>query len=254
MTDAHGNTKTSPRPRARLPKLRLRPRRRDPARPRPRIKKLRVFSIFAGLALLACVSTIFGMMMAVASDLPQLENREQYRTSKNNSVLLDYRGRKLGILTNNQNVVLVGQYQIAPAMKHATIAIEDKRFYTNPGYDLKGIARALWADVGAGGSAQGASTITQQFVKVALEAQGERTVFQKLREAALAYHLTRKWSKEKILTEYLNAIYFGNGAYGIESAARVYFGNRHGWGLAGGCGSTAADMCASQLTPPEAAL
>jgi penicillin-binding protein 1A len=251
MTDAHGNTTTSPRPRAKLPKIRVR-RQRKPGR--PRIKKLRVFSIFAGLALLALVSTIFGMMMAVASDLPQLENREQYRGNKNNSVLLDYRGRKLGILTNNQNVVLVGQYQIAPAMKHATIAIEDKRFYTNPGYDLKGIARALWADVGAGGSAQGASTITQQFVKVALEAQGERTVFQKLREAALAYHLTKKWSKEKILTEYLNAIYFGNGAYGIESAARVYFGKRHGWQTAGGCGSTRANMCASQLTTPEAAF
>jgi len=254
MTDAHGNTTTSPRPRARLPKLHLRRRRDDPARRRPRIKKLRLFSILAGLALLALVSTIFGMMMAVASDLPQLENREQYASGKNNSVLLDYRGRKLGILTNNQNVVLVGQYQIAPAMKHATIAIEDKRFYTNAGYDLKGIARALWADVGAGGSAQGASTITQQFVKVALEAQGERTVFQKLREAALAYHLTRKWSKEKILTEYLNAIYFGNGAYGIESAARVYFGKRHGWQTAGGCGSTRANMCASQLTTPEAAF
>jgi penicillin-binding protein 1A len=251
---AHGNTTTPTRPRVRLPRLRLGRHRHDPARPRPRIKKLRVFAIFAGLALLALISTIFGMMMAVASDLPQLENREQYRSNKNNSVLLDYRGRKLGILTNNQNVVLVGPYQIAPAMKHATIAIEDKRFYTNPGYDLKGIARALWADIGAGGSAQGASTITQQFVKVALEAQGERTVFQKLREAALAYHLTRKWSKEKILTEYLNAIYFGNGAYGIESAARVYFGKRHGWGTAGGCGSTRANMCASQLTTPEAAF
>jgi penicillin-binding protein 1A len=249
MTDAHGHTMTPTRPRARLPRLR---RRRRPGR--PRIRKLRVFAIFAGLSLIAFISTIFGMMMAVASDLPQLENREQYRTSKNNSMLLDYRGRKLGILTNNQNVVLVGEYQIAPAMKHATIAIEDKRFYTNPGYDLKGIARALWADVGAGGSAQGASTITQQFVKVALEAQGERTVFQKLREAALAYHLTKKWSKEKILTEYLNAIYFGDGAYGIESAARVYYGKRHGWTTAGGCGSTRANMCASQLTTPEAAF
>ncbi len=253
MTDAHGNTTTPTRPRARLPRLRLR-RRRGRSGSGPRIKKLRVLAIFVGLGLLAFVSTVFGMMMAVASDLPRLENREQYSSNKNNSVLLDYRGRKLGILTNNQNVVLVGQYQIAPAMKHATIAIEDKRFYTNPGYDLKGIARALWADVGAGGAMQGASTITQQFVKVALEAQGERTIFQKLREAALAYHLTRKWSKEKILTEYLNAIYFGNGAYGIESAARVYFGKRHGWQTAGGCGATRANMCASQLTTPEAAF
>jgi penicillin-binding protein 1A len=246
-----GTTTTSTRPRARLNPLRWRRRRRSG---RPRIKKLRVLSIVLGLSALALISTIFGMMMAVASDLPQLENRQQYRATKNNSVLLDYEGRKLGILTNNQNVVLVGQYQIAPVMKHAIIAIEDRRFYSNEGFDIKGTARALWEDVTSQRAVQGASTITQQFVKTALEAQSNRTVFEKLREAALAYHLTRKWSKEKILTEYLNAIYFGNGAYGIESAARVYFGKRHGYGQAGGCGATARNMCASQLTPPEAAL
>jgi penicillin-binding protein 1A len=245
-----GTTSTATRSRAKL--LRLRLRRRPTGR--PRIKKLRVLWIMVGLSLLAFVSTVFGMMMAVASDLPQLENRQQYRVSNDNSVLLDYQGRKLGILTNNQNVVLVGQYQIAPVMKHAIIAIEDRRFYSNSGFDLKGTIRALWEDVTRQRAVQGASTITQQFVKTALEAQNDRTVFEKLREAALAYHLTRKWSKEKILTEYLNAIYFGNGAYGIESAARVYFGKRHGFGQAGGCGATARNMCASQLTPPEAAL
>jgi len=246
-----GMTSTPTRPRAR--RIPLPFRRRRPAG-RPRIKKLRVLSIMLGLSILALISLIFGMMMAVASDLPQLENRQQYRASKDNSVLLDYQGRKLGILTNNNNVVLVGQYQIAPVMKHAIIAIEDRRFYSNEGFDIKGTARALWEDVTSQRAVQGASTITQQFVKNALEAQGNRTIFEKLREAALAYHLTRKWSKEKILTEYLNAIYFGNGAYGIESAARVYFGQRHGYGQAGGCGATARNMCASVLTPPEAAL
>jgi penicillin-binding protein 1A len=246
-----GTTSTLGRPRR---KLRLFGRRRRGPNGRPRIKKLRLLSILLGLSVLAGISTVFGMMMAVASDLPQLENRAQYRASKDNSVLLDYQGRKLGILTNNQNVVLVGQYQIAPAMKHAIIAIEDRRFYSNSGFDVKGTVRAFWQDVTNQRAVQGASTITQQFVKTALEAQNNRTVFQKLREAALAYHLTRKWSKEKILTEYLNAIYFGNGAYGIESAARVYFGKRHGYGQAGGCGSTARNMCASQLTPPEAAM
>ena len=59
--------------------------------------------------------------------------------------------------------------------------------------------------------------------------QDNRTVFEKLREAALAYHLTRRWTRTKILTEYLNSIYFGNGAYGVESAARVYFGKEHGY-------------------------
>ena len=71
---------------------------------------------------------------------------------------------------------------------------------------------------------QGGSTITQQFVKNALAAQGNRSVFQKLREAALAYHLERKWTKQKVLTQYLNSVYFGNGAYGVEAAVRTYFG------------------------------
>ena len=91
--------------------------------------------------------------------------------------------------------------------------------------DYTGIARALVQDVLKRRAAQGGSTITQQFVKNALDAQGDRSVFQKLREAALAYHLERKWSKEKILTQYLNTVYFGNGAYGIEAAVRTYFGD-----------------------------
>ena len=78
-------------------------------------------------------------------------------------------------------------------------------------------------------------------MKVALAAQDQRTIFNKLREAALAYHLTRKWSKDKILTEYLNSIYFGNGAYGIESAARTYFGADHPTS----CGEHGAPPCAT---------
>ena len=70
---------------------------------------------------------------------------------------------------------------------------------------------------------QGGSTITQQFVKNALAAQGHRSVFQKLREAALAYHLERKWTKQRVLTQYLNSVYFGSGAYGVEAAVRTYF-------------------------------
>jgi penicillin-binding protein 1A len=98
------------------------------------------------------------------------------------------------------------------------------------------------------GAEQGGSTITEQFVKNALRAQGSRTVFQKLREAALAYQLERHWDKDKILTEYLNEIYFGQGAYGIEEAAKTYFGYNHP-----GCGSP-NNRCASDLFPWEAAM
>ena len=215
--------------------------------PRPRIYKLRIALILAGLAALAVVSTVFGMMMAVAQDLPSLENRQEYKNSRN-SVLLDDTGRQLAVLTGNRNRILVSNTQISPAMQHATIAIEDQRFYEHNGIDPKGIARALFADVTRRKAVQGASTIPQQFVKNALATQRKRTIFEKLREAALAYHLTRKWSKDKILTEYLNSIYFGNGAYGVESAARVYFGFSHP-----GCGQEGQPTCASLLSPAESA-
>ena len=110
-------------------------------------------------------------------------------------------------------------------MKNAVIAIEDRRFYSHKGVDYTGIGRAFVQDVLKRRAAQGGSTITQQFVKNALDAQGDRSVFQKLREAALAYHLERQWPKDKILTQYLNTVYFGNGAYGIEAAVRTYFGD-----------------------------
>jgi len=229
--------------------------------PRPRLRKLRLLAIILGLAALAVVSTIFGMMMAVASDIPQLENRQQYKLAKN-SYLYDDHWRPIGIFAPPDHVVIDNYDQIAPAMRDAIIAIEDKRFMTDPGVDIRGIARAFVADV-TGNATQGASTITEQFVKNALQAQNNRTVFEKLREAALAYHLTRKWSKRKILTEYLNSIYFGNGANGVESAARVYFGKVHGYDSQAGpgesrCGDStpALDLpkCAKVLTPWEAAL
>lgn len=220
----------------------------EPPRRRPRLKKLRLVLILAGLATLGLVSTVFGMMMAVSSDLPAIENLRQYQDARN-STLWDARGRRIGLLVSNENRVLVPYEDISPDMIHAIIAVEDKRFYTNSGVDLRGIGRAFVNDVIKNRPTQGGSTITQQLVKVAMQAQDKRTVFNKLREAALAYHLTRKWSKEKILTEYLNAIYFGNGAYGIEAAARTYFGADHP-----GCGEPGKPTCASELTPVQSAL
>src|SRR2546423_5131594 len=218
-----------------------------PPRRRPKLKKLRFALVFLGLAMLAFVSWIFGIMMAVASDLPQPENRAQFEHAQN-SVLYDVNHRRIATLTNNQGRILIGSADIAPVMKEATVAIEDQRFYEHRGIDYQGIARAVFQDVLHRGATQGASTITQQFVKNALRAQGSRTVFEKLREAALAYQLERHWDKDKILTEYLNEIYFGQGAYGIEAAAKTYFGWDHP-----GCGAP-HDRCASQLFPWEAAM
>ena len=216
---------------------------------RPRLRKLRFALVFLGLSLLAFVSWIFGIMMAVAQDLPELENRAQYERAEN-SIVYDATGQKLATLTNNEGRILITSEEISSSMKAAVVAIEDTRFYGHRGVDYQGIARAVVQDILAQSAQQGASTITQQFVKNALAAQQDRTIFQKLREAALAYHLERQWSKDKILTEYLNSIYFGEGAYGIEAAARTYFGSEHP-----GCGEGEdAPTCASQLLPYESAL
>jgi penicillin-binding protein 1A len=202
-----------------------------PRRSKPKLKKLRLAFVLLGLSSLAIVSTLFGMLMAVARDLPSLENQAEFRAAENSILLADDcrdldsgNCTRIAKLTGNLNRILVSEGEISPHIKNAVISVEDRRFYSHEGVDYTGIGRALWQDILRRSAAQGGSTITQQFVKNALAAQGNRSVFQKLRESALAYHLERKWSKEKILTQYLNTVYFGNGAYGVEAAVRTYFG------------------------------
>jgi penicillin-binding protein 1A len=231
---------------------------RPPRYPRTRVKKLRLALILLGLAVLALVSTLFGMLMAVASDLPSLENQAEYKKAKNSVLLADNpNGRTvIGRLTGNKNRILLTEGEISPMIKNAVIAIEDRRFYEHEGVDYKGIARALWQDILRQKAVQGGSTITQQFVKNALSAQGNRSVFQKLREAALAYHMERRWSKQKIITQYLNSVYFGNGAYGIESAMRTYFGGGDDQEEleAAGLAEPQPEIGARDATPAEAAM
>ena len=114
---------------------------------------------------------------------------------------------------------------ISPLMKQAIIAVEDRRYFEHHGVDMRAIGRALWADIRQQGVVQGGSTITQQFIKNSCSDTG-RTVGRKVREATLAWGLEQQWSKRKILTSYLNTVYFGNGAYGVDQAARTYFGHR----------------------------
>ncbi|WP_026912220.1 transglycosylase domain-containing protein [Patulibacter minatonensis] len=219
-----------------------------PIRPKLRFRWLRLLLLLVPLGALAVVSTIFGMMMAVSTDLPDLDTAKEFQTAKN-SVLLDRNHRPIGVLADSSRYI-VASNQISTSMKDAVVAMEDERFYQNSGVDLKGIGRAVVQDVISRGAVQGASTITQQLVKVSLEAENKRTVFQKLREAALAYHMTKQWSKQKILTTYLNRIYFGNGAYGVESAAKTYFGSLPDHA---GC-APPDDPCAEGLSPAESAL
>ncbi|MBA3420762.1 MAG: transglycosylase domain-containing protein [Thermoleophilaceae bacterium] len=219
--------------------------RRGNVRRATRLRWVRIGLVLAGLAGLGMISTVFGMMMAVASELPALDNQAEFRAAQNSSLFAGQ--RQVAKLTGNKNRILRGEGEVSPMIENAVIAVEDRRFFEHDGIDARGIARALWADVKQGEAVQGASTITQQFVKNALAAQEQRTIFQKLREAALAYHLEREWSKRKVLTQYLNTVYFGNGAYGIESAVRTYFGKSRG-------GVTREERAAAEVEPHEAAL
>ncbi len=182
-------------------------------------------------------SFTFGLITAIASEVPELDPARQQKFEHDGYI---YDGAKqphvLAVLRGSESRVLLTSDQIAPIMKQAIVAIEDKRFYEHRGVDLHAIGRAFWADVRNKAVVEGGSTITQQFIKNAY-VKDRRSVARKLKEAALAWQLEQRKSKDWILTAYLNTIYFGNGAYGVGQAAITYFGKP-----------------ASELTLPEAAL
>jgi penicillin-binding protein 1A len=198
----------------------LRKRNRRPKR--RRVRKLRLLALLFVLGLLGLTSFTFGMLRAVASQIPELDPYT-HRTQENSYVYASNGKTILAILRGSQARVVVASADISPWIKHAIVAIEDKRFYEDGGIDLRGILRALWVDVTHGAEIQGGSTITQQFVKNQINGNAP-TISRKVREAALAWQLEQVWSKDRILTAYLNTIYFGNGAYGVQEASRVYFG------------------------------
>jgi len=113
--------------------------------------------------------------------------------------------------------------EIPDDLIHATVATEDKTFYSNPGFDPLAIARSFWLNISEGEIVSGASTITQQLVK-SIFLSPEQTFSRKIQEAVLAQEITRRYTKDQILEIYLNEIYYGNMAYGIEAAAETYFG------------------------------
>jgi penicillin-binding protein 1A len=123
-----------------------------------------------------------------------------------------------------ENRKVVRLEDIPAHVRNAVIAIEDERYYRHHGVDARAVLRALRTNTEAGEIEQGGSTITQQYVKQVLLRDASRTFERKLEEASMAVQLERRYSKDRILELYLNTIYFGNGAYGIEAAARQYFG------------------------------
>ncbi|HWD08185.1 MAG TPA: transglycosylase domain-containing protein, partial [Actinomycetota bacterium] len=132
-------------------------------------------------------------------------------------------GSLLASLHAQYNRQPVSLDQIAPSMQHAIVASEDATFYQNSGIDVASIFRALLVDLKAKKAVQGASTITEEYAKIAYTGT-DKSLFRKFRQALLAAQLDRSYSKPKILESYLNSVYFGDGAYGVEAAAQTYFG------------------------------
>jgi membrane peptidoglycan carboxypeptidase len=136
---------------------------------------------------------------------------------------LTYRnGAALGTIgtVNRTNVPLT---QVPVPVRQAVLAAEDHNYYSEPGISIRGIGRALWTDIRGGEVSQGGSTITQQYAKNAY-LTSQRTLSRKLKEIVVAIKLDHKYSKDQILESYLNTIYFGRGAYGIQAASQTYFG------------------------------
>ena len=140
--------------------------------------------------------------------------------------VFDVNGKLIGTYSDEIKRFLIDTDKLLakkPFVGEAVIAAEDRQFYEHNGVSLRGIARAAWANLTGGEVQQGGSTITQQYVKNAVLQDPSRTVTRKAKEAILAIKLERRYSKKQILGFYLNTIYLGRGAYGIEAAARAYF-------------------------------
>ncbi|MBK8989408.1 MAG: transglycosylase domain-containing protein [Chloroflexi bacterium] len=165
---------------------------------------------------------------SIARDLPSVAELEARASSFETARVYDRYGREIFSLAdpNMGNRTRVSLDQISPYLIQATIATEDSRFYDNPGFDPIGLARAVFQAAREGEQIAGTSTITQQLVRAVLldeTERTERTARRKIREIILAAELARTYKKDTILELYLNEIYYGNLAYGIEAAAQTYF-------------------------------
>lgn len=193
--------------------------------PRRRAKKakkagpLRRIRLFIALCLVVFAGLGFGYIFAAYQSLPAVGNNMQPAVS---SQVFDSHGRLITTLHSDQNRLPIDINKVPQNLQNAFIAAEDNRFYEHIGIDPIGIFRAIFANLTNRGIAQGGSTITQQLAKNAFLSQ-EQTLKRKIQEAMLALEIEHKYSKKEILEMYMNQIYFGQGAYGIQTAAKTYF-------------------------------
>ena len=187
------------------------PKKKSPMRRFLWIVGILVFLIIAGAG---C-----GFIGATMSDLPEVANVKPAASSQ----IYDVHGNLITTVHATENRLPVKLSQVPKDLQNAFIATEDNRFYSHHGVDPIGIMRAIWVNIAHDGVAEGGSTITQQLARNAFLTQ-DRTLKRKFMEAMLAIRIEQYYTKQEILEMYLNQIYFGQGAYGVQAAAHVYFG------------------------------
>ncbi len=195
------------------------PQGRRPAPKKRRWLRLLLIAFLLGTVIAAIAGGV--VYAQLAKELPDpgapLKGRDQTTS------ILDRNGQLITKLFAEQNRTDVKLEKIPAQLRQAVIATEDQRFYEHKGVDPLGILRALWVDIRNPKAMHGGSTITQQYVKIAIVTP-ERTIKRKLMEAMLAYRIEKDYTKDQILELYLNTIYFGHGSYGVQTAAQAYFG------------------------------
>ena len=210
---------------ARRPRHASSANRARPAAPRRRRRRggkggLPVWRALAVICVLGALG-VAGLLVSVARDLPDTSNLAAVERSST-IAFLDHRGRLIA-RRGSAHGHEVAVEDIPPYLVDAVLAVEDRRFYSHPGVDVIGLSRAMLANLRAGHIVQGGSTLTQQLAKN-LFLSPERTWRRKLQEMMLAFWLESRFTKDEILELYLNRVYFGGGAWGVEAASLRYFG------------------------------
>lgn len=184
---------------------------------KPRERKWLFIKCILSAGLLGMCAIGILLLYLFQSELPLAD-------SDRNSQLLDQNGNSIAVFSSGErNRVNVTLDEISPWLIQATLSVEDRQFYDHIGFDIKGMTRALLVNLKEMDKVQGASTLTQQLARN-LYLSHERTWSRKIKEAMYTAQLEMKYSKDEILQMYLNEIYYGGGAYGIEAAAQMYFG------------------------------
>ena len=189
-------------------------------------RKTRAIPLIVSIPIvLACVVAAVGFgSVQIFKRTCSLDSLRPVRIGQN-SFVYAADGSLLGSIPAERNRQPVEYSKVSPWMKKATVAIEDHRFWKHGGIDYEGIARAAWKDLRNWSIVEGGSTITQQLVRN-LYIGRNRTFSRKLKEVCLAMKLGDAWPKQRILKTYMNQVYYGNHAYGVEAAAETYYSKR----------------------------